>query len=296
MSRALITGYPGQDAQYLAELLLLKGYEVYVLVRRSSTPRPVAVGLREIQGDMLDQPSLERALDISLPHEVYNLAAQSFVGESWNQPIYTLDVNGMGLVRLLEAVRRIVPYARVYQASSSEMFGNQVGLLNESSPLHPRSPYGVSKVFAHHAAVNYRESHEMHISCGILFNHESPRRGVEFVTRKITRAAARGEVVKLGNVDARRDWGHARDYVRAMWLMLQQDKPDDYVISTGKAHSILDILTITGCEYEVDPALFRPAEIDCLTGDATKATLKLGWEPRISFEEMIQEMVAHDRR
>jgi GDPmannose 4,6-dehydratase len=294
--RALITGITGQDGSYLAELLLDKGYEVFGLVRRTSKPTRIIEGVHVIHGDLTDQGSLNKAVFEAMPDEVYNLAAQSFVGGSWQYPVTTLDITGLGVVRLLEAVRVHNPRARVYQASSSEMFGNQDGLLNEESPFRPRSPYGVAKTAAHYAAVNYRESYGMHISCGIMFNHESPRRGTEFVTQKIIQGIKSGSLT-LGNTQARRDWGYAKDYVEAMWLMLQQDEPDDYVIATGQSHSVQDFLDIAleladkDVKVTIDPALFRPAEIHSLAGDSNKARTKLGWYQKTSLRELIRIML-----
>lgn len=290
MKRALITGVTGQDGSYLAELLLEKGYRVFGLVRRTSQPPKVVEGVEIIYGDLTDQGSLNKAVIESVPDEVYNLGAQSFVGGSWTYPVSTADITGLGCLRLLEALRLHNPKARFYQASSSEMFGNQSGLLNEESPFKPRSPYGVSKVFAHNMTVNYRESYGMFTACGILFNHESPRRGAEFVTQKIIQAGKKHEVVKLGNVDACRDWGYAKDYVEAMWLMLQQDEPDDYVIATGVSYSVADFADIAEVEYEIDPTFIRPAEIPNLWGDWSKAGLKLGWHPKTHLRELIRIM------
>jgi GDPmannose 4,6-dehydratase len=314
MKRALITGITGQDGSYLAELLLAKGYDVHGVVRRSSSDTRgrishlPAVTLH--RGDMADGGSIARIVHDVEPTEVYNLAAQSHVGESFGQPEYTGDVTGVGTLRLLEAVHWYAPGARFYQASSSEMFGGMLGTApqDEETPFHPRSPYGCAKVYAHHAAVNYRESYGLHASCGILFNHESPRRGEEFVTRKIARAvgriaAGRQDKLHLGNLDAKRDWGFAKDYVEAMWLMLQQETPDDYVIATGETHTVREFCELAfarvGLRWEehvvVDPALFRPAEVDLLLGDASKAREVLGWEPRCSFRSLVQEMVDADR-
>jgi GDPmannose 4,6-dehydratase len=314
MNRALITGITGQDGSYLAELLLAKGYEVHGVVRRSSSDTRgriahlAAVTLH--RGDMADGGSIARIVHDVKPTEVYNLAAQSHVGESFGQPEYTGDVTGVGTLRLLEAVQRHAPDARFYQASSSEMFGGMLGTApqNEATPFHPRSPYGCAKVYAHHQVVNYRESYGLHASCGILFNHESPRRGEEFVTRKIARAvgriaAGRQDKLHLGNLDAKRDWGFAGDYVQAMWLMLQQETPDDYVIATGETHTVREFCEMAfarvGLRWEehvvVDPALFRPAEVDLLLGDASKAREVLGWKPRWSFRSLVNEMVDAER-
>ena len=314
MKRALITGITGQDGSYLAELLLAKGYDVHGIVRRSSSDTRgriahlPAVTLH--RGDITDGGSIARIVHDVKPIEVYNLAAQSHVGESFGQPEYTGDVTGIGALRLLEDVQRHAPRARFYQASSSEMFGGMLGTApqNEATPFHPRSPYGCAKVYAHHATVNYRESYGLHASCGILFNHESPRRGEEFVTRKIARAvgriaAGRQDKLHLGNLDAKRDWGFAGDYVQAMWLMLQQDTPDDYVIATGETHTVREFCEMAfarvGLRWQehvvVDPALFRPAEVDLLLGDASKALEVLGWKPRWSFRSLVNEMVDAER-
>jgi GDPmannose 4,6-dehydratase len=311
--RALITGITGQDGSYLAELLLSKGYAVHGLVRRSSSPSldriaHLAGRIELVQGDLLDQSSLMRALEESRPTEVYNLAAQSFVPTSFDEPVHTAEVTGLGVTRLLEAMRHVAPKARFYQASTSEMFGKvKETPQRETTPFHPSSPYGVAKVYAHWITVNFRESYGTFATSGILFNHESPRRGAEFVTRKITRAAARiacgleRELV-LGNLDARRDWGFAGDYVRAMWLMLQQDEPDDYVIATGEMHTVRDVCQVAfeaaGLDWRehvrTDPGFQRPAEVEVLCGDASKARAKLGWKPEVGFEELIRSMVAHD--
>lgn len=311
--RALITGLTGQDGSYLAELLLDKGYDVYGLVRRSSTEGFERIeGYRRritlIDGDLSDQSSLLDAVEQARPDEVYNLAAQSFVGTSWREPVFTGDIDALGVTRMLEALRRVNPETRFYQASSSEMFGRvRETPQTEDTPFHPRSPYGVAKVYGYHITVNYRESYGMHASNGILFNHESPRRGIEFVTRKITDAVARiklgmAEDLRLGNLDAKRDWGHAADYVRAMWLMLQADEPGDYVIATGETHTVREFCEIAfarvGLDYEayvvVDPAFFRPAEVELLLGDASKARRELGWEPTVSFRGLVEMMVDAD--
>lgn len=300
--RALITGVCGQDGSYLAELLLAKDYEVFGLVRRTSTPTQVVPDVHIITGDMTDQGSLNRAVIDSAPDEVYNLAAQSFVGASWTVPVSTADITGLGALRLLEALRTHCPEAKFYQASSSEMFGNQSGLLDETAPFKPRSPYGFSKVFAHNAAINYRESYGMFVACGILFNHESPRRGAEFVTQKIIQQAE--EIVDgnrknflLGNIDIKRDWGYAKEYVEAMWLMLQQDEPDDFVIATGQSHSIRkfihELAGYVGLEnfgIERDFAFYRPAEINDMRGNAQKAKAKLGWKPKVELPELVKLM------
>jgi GDPmannose 4,6-dehydratase len=310
---ALITGITGQDGSYLAELLLDKGYEVHGIVRRSSTERFDRIEhLRNRitlhQGDLLDQRSLVDALRLAKPTEIYNLAAMSFVAVSWIQPTLTAEFTGVGVTRMLEAMREVCPEARFYQASSSEMFGKvrQVPQ-NELTPFYPRSPYGVAKVYGHFITVNYRESYDLHASSGILFNHESPRRGLEFVTRKISWHAAAiklglAEKLTLGNLEAERDWGYARDYVEAMWLMLQRDEPADYVVATGIGHSVRQCVEIAfdqaGLEIdshvEIDASLKRPAEVDHLIGDASKAKQELGWEPRTSFEELIRLMVDAD--
>lgn len=311
--RALISGITGQDGSYLAEFLLDKGYEVFGLVRRTSTVNFERIGhLRDrmelISGDLLDQNSLHRAIEASQATEVYNLAAQSFVATSWTQPVLTGEFTALGVTRMLEAIREVNPQIRFYQASSSEMFGKVTeSPQTEKTSFHPRSPYGVAKLYGHWITVNYRESYGLFACSGILFNHESPRRGIEFVTRKITNAAARislgrQENLNLGNLDARRDWGHARDYVRAMWMMLQADEPGDYVIATGESHSVKDVLDIAfehlGLDWRrtivQDPALIRPAEVDFLRGDSSKARARLGWQHTISFRELIVEMADAD--
>lgn len=318
MPRALITGITGQDGLYLSELLAGKGYEVYGMVRGQSNPKisiveQIVPSIELVEGDLTDLPSLISALEISQPDEVYNLGAISFVGLSWRQAELTGDVTGLGVLRLLEALRihtqGSLDAVRFYQASSSEMFGKvRETPQTESTPFHPRSPYGVAKTFGHYITVNYRESYGLFGCSGILFNHESPRRGHEFVTRKITRGVARislglQDTIALGNLDTRRDWGYAGDYVTAMWSMLQQDVPDDYVIATGRTHSIRDLLdrafARVGIEdwspYVVqDPRFMRPADVDVLTGDATKAREQLGWEPRATFDELITMMVDAD--
>jgi GDPmannose 4,6-dehydratase len=310
---ALVTGVTGQDGSYLAELLLEKGYEVHGLVRRSSTERFERIEhLRNQitlhQADLLDQRSLVDALRAAQPSEIYNLAAMSFVAVSWIQPTLTAEFTGVGVTRMLEATREICPEARFYQASSSEMFGKVREVpQTELTPFYPRSPYGVAKAYGHFITVNYRESYDLAASSGILFNHESPRRGLEFVTRKITWHAAairRGMADKLhlGNLDAERDWGYAKDYVEAMWMMLQRDAPEDYVIATGLSHSVRECLEIAfdqaGVEIAdhvvLDDSLKRPAEVDHLIGDASKAKRELGWEPKTSFEELIRLMVDAD--
>ncbi|MHB1567715.1 MAG: GDP-mannose 4,6-dehydratase [Solirubrobacteraceae bacterium] len=315
MASALITGITGQDGSYLAELLLEKGYDVHGLVRRSSTERFDRIEhLRDRvtlhQADLLDQRSLVDALRIAKPDEIYNLAAMSFVAVSWIQPTLTAEFTGVGVTRVLEAVREVCPEARFYQASSSEMFGKVREVpQNEETPFYPRSPYGVAKAYGHFITVNYRESYNLHATSGILFNHESPRRGLEFVTRKITWHAAAiklglADKLRLGNLDAERDWGYAKDYVEAMWLMLQRDQADDFVIATGVAHSVRDCLEIAfdqaGLEIddhvELDASLRRPAEVDQLIGDRSKAERLLGWKPQTSFEQLIRLMVDADQR
>jgi GDPmannose 4,6-dehydratase len=310
---ALITGITGQDGSYLAELLLEKGYRVHGLVRRSSTVNFERIAhLQErieiVQGDLLDENSLIAALRETRPQEVYNLAAQSFVPTSWNQPILTGEATALGVTRLLEAIRHVDPSIRFYQASTSEMFGKvQEVPQRETTPFYPRSPYGVAKVYGHWITVNYRESYDLFACSGILFNHESPRRGLEFVTRKVTDAVARIKLghsrkLALGNLRSRRDWGHARDYVDAMWRMLQQDAPEDYVIATGHTRSVEELVALAfghaGLDWHEfvvsDPRFMRPAEVDELVGDSSKALRQLGWQPRISFEAMIQEMVEAD--
>ncbi len=295
--RALITGITGQDGSYLAELLLKKGYEVHGTVRRrAGIPPTINKDVNLLVADVLDQPSLMKALFIAQPREVYNLAALSFVPDSWQQPILTMETNALGVMRLLDAVRQVTPWSKVFQASSSEMFGRVTETpQNELTRFYPRSPYGVAKAAGHHLAVNFRESYDAHVSCGIMFNHESPKRGLEFVTRKVCRAAARKEKVVLGNIDARRDWGYAGDYVQAMWLMLQQREPDDYVIATGEQHTVRELVELAGVEYETDSSLFRPAEVDSLIGGASKAKEKLGWTPRVGFKELIDMMVQAER-
>jgi len=313
MKRALITGITGQDGSYLAEFLLEKGYAVYGMVRRSSLQRferiqHILDKMELIEGDLTDQSSLDDAIKTIAPGEVYNLASQSFVPTSWNQPVLTSDVTGTGVTRMLEAIRKHKPDAKFYQASTSEMFGKvQETPQNETTPFYPRSPYGVAKVYAHWITVNYRESYNIFACSGICFNHESPRRGLEFISRKVTDGVARiklglADQLKLGNLEARRDWGFAGDYVEAMWLMLQQDQPEDYVIATGVSHSVRDLVETAfgyvGLPPEpyivVDPKLFRPAEVDVLVGDASKAKSRLGWIPMLSFDEMICTMVEAD--
>ncbi|CDX55492.1 GDP-D-mannose dehydratase, NAD(P)-binding [Mesorhizobium plurifarium] len=314
---ALITGITGQDGAYLAELLLSKGYEVHGLARRSSTAdvnttRLKWLGIdkdvRIVDGNLTDLSGLARTMRDIRPDEVYNLAAQSFVKSSWQQPILTGNVTGIGVTNVLEALRLEIPTARFYQASSSEMYGLiQEPMQSETTPFYPRSPYAVAKLYGHWITVNYRESFGLHASSGILFNHESPLRGIEFVTRKVTDAVARikkglAKELRLGNIDAKRDWGHSKDYVRAMWLMLQQDQPDDYVVATGRTTTVRDMCRIAfehvGLKMDdhlvIDPDLFRPAEVEVLLGNPAKAEARLGWEAKISLEEMIREMVDAD--
>jgi GDPmannose 4,6-dehydratase len=315
--RALITGITGQDGAYLSKLLLEKGYEVFGVVRRSShggvaNHRLIWLGIGDdvklLEGDLLDLSNLNRIVKEIQPDEVYNLAAQSFVATSWSQPLLTAQVTGVGVVNVLEAIRVAAPQARFYQASSSEMFGKiQEPVQRESTPFYPRSPYGVAKLFGHWTTVNYRESFGIHASSGILFNHESPLRGIEFVSRKVTDGVARIKLgmareLRLGNIDAKRDWGHARDYVQAMWLMLQQERPDDYVVATGRTTTVRDMCRIAfdhvGLNADdhivIDKALFRPAEVEVLLGDPTNAREKLGWKATVSLEDMIREMVDAD--
>jgi len=332
MKKALITGITGQDGSYLAKLLIEKGYRVYGLHRRSSTTNlwrlvnlEVENKIEILDGDLGDFSSIETALEESKPDEVYNLAAQSFVATSWKQPIYTADITGLGVLRVLEAVRKVVPKAKFYQASSSEMFGKVREVpQKETTPFYPRSPYGVSKVFGYWTTVNYRESYNMFACNGILFNHESPLRGTEFVTRKITNGIAQikkglREFIELGNLNAKRDWGYAGDYVEAMWLMLQQENPDDYVIATGATHTVREFVELAFKEVginikwkdknlnekgidsktgkilvKVNKNHFRPAEVDLLIGDSSKAERKLGWKPRTTLIELIRTMIEHD--
>lgn len=314
-SKALITGITGQDGAYLAEFLLKKNYQVYGLVARRTSDslwrlRELGIepAIKLLNGDMMDSTSLVRAMEISEANEIYNLAAQSFVGTSWEQPSLTGQVTALGVTRLLEAIRLINPKAKFYQASSSEIFGLvQAEQQNEKTPFYPRSPYGVAKLYGHWMTVNYRESFGLHASNGILFNHESPLRGIEFVSRKITRAVAqikKGKLNKLylGNIDAKRDWGYAGDYVEAMWLMLQQEKPEDYVIATGRSISVRELSQLAfayvGLDYQdyitIDPQLFRPAEVDVLLGDPRKAIEKLEWQPKTSLNNLIKLMVDAD--
>jgi GDPmannose 4,6-dehydratase len=311
--RALITGITGQDGSYLADLLLEKGYDVHGMVRRASTEtfqrlEHIRDQITLHTGDLLDQRSLGDVMREVEPDEIYNLAAMSFVAASWTQPVLTADFTGVGVTRMLEAMREVAPDARFYQASSSEMFGKVREVpQNEDTPFYPRSPYGVAKAYGHFITVNYRESYDLFACSGVLFNHESPRRGLEFVTRKVTHGAAAiklglNDTLALGNLDAKRDWGYALDYVEAMWLMLQQDEPDDFVIATGEAHSVRELVDISfqqvGLEpdeyVKLDPRFLRPAEVDHLIGDFAKAREKLGWEPRTSFEELVRLMVDAD--
>jgi len=311
--KALVTGISGQDGSYLAELLLSKGYEVYGLVRRLSTPNIVNIehilsDITLVEGDLTDQSSLNSIVKDVLPDEIYNLAAQSFVGTSWKQPILTAEVTGLGAVRMFEAAKTYSPDAKIYQASSSEMFGKvQETPQTETTMFYPRSPYGCAKLYAHWMGINYRESYGMHISNGILFNHESERRGIEFVTRKITDGVAKiyhgaSDKLILGNLDAKRDWGYAGDYVKAMWLMLQQDKPKDYVVSTGETHSIRDFVELAfyhvglfwGDYVIQDEQFMRPAEVDYLIGDSSLIQHDLGWVPNVKFNELVKIMVDYD--
>jgi GDPmannose 4,6-dehydratase len=311
--RALVTGITGQDGSYLAEFLLEKGYEVFGLVRRSSLTKydrieHIAGRLQFVEGDLTDQGSLDQAVQQIQPEEVYNLAAQSFVPVSWNQPVLTADVTGLGVMRMLEALRKHAPKAKFLQASSSEMFGKvEESPQSETTRFHPRSPYGVAKVFAHHITVNYRESYGIFACSSICFNHESPRRGYEFVTRKVTQHVARIKLgltdkLKMGNLEAKRDWGHAEDYIRAMWLMMQQPRAEDFVIATGETNSVQQLLDIAfSCadldwkQYvEIDPKLVRPAEVDSLCGDSSKARRLLGWKPEIKFQDLVKMMVEAD--
>ena len=313
VKRALITGITGQDGSYLAEFLLQQGYQVFGLIRRSSVSKSERVAhlldkITFIQADLLDQTSLIDALREARPQELYNLAAQSFVPTSWNQPVLTGEFTALGVTRMLEAIRAVDPKIRFYQASSSEMFGKPIETpQRETTPFHPRSPYGVAKVYGHHITVNYRESYGLFACSGILFNHESPRRGVEFVSRKVTQGVAKIKLglakdLRLGNMEAERDWGFAGDYVEAMWRMVQEDEPDDYVVATGVAHSVKDLVQVAfesaRLEWQefvkTDESLFRPAEVDHLLGDASKARKKLGWQPKVSFHDLIATMVEHD--
>ncbi|MBK7975915.1 MAG: GDP-mannose 4,6-dehydratase [Deltaproteobacteria bacterium] len=313
MPTALITGITGQDGSYLAELLIEKGYRVVGMVRRSSLEKFERIDhirdhIEIRQGDLLDQLSMIRVIEQVAPDEIYNLAAQSFVPTSWDQPVLTAEFTAVGVTRMLEAVHQLNRKIRFYQASSSEMFGKvQEVPQSERTPFYPRSPYGVAKVYGHYITVNYRESYDIYAVSGILFNHESPRRGLEFVTRKVSDAVARIKLgkqkeLRIGNLDAKRDWGFAGDYVKAMWLMLQQPEPDDYVIATGETHSVRELVQVAfecvGLDWEkytvVDPRFVRPAEVDLLIGDPAKAKQKLGWEPQVSFRQLVQMMVDHD--
>jgi GDPmannose 4,6-dehydratase len=311
--KALITGITGQDGSYLAEFLISKGYEVFGMVRRSSTTRFYRIdhildALTLVPGDLLDQVSLLNIIRDCQPDEVYNLGAQSFVPTSWAQPVLTAEFTALGVTRMLDAIRMVNPNIRFYQASSSEMFGKVREVpQSETTPFYPRSPYGVAKVYGHWITVNYRESYDLFAVSGILFNHESPRRGLEFVTRKVSHAVAKiklglADTLPMGNLDARRDWGYAGDYVQAMWLMLQQERPEDYVVATGTQHSVRELLE---CAFRyvdlnyrdyvtIDPAFLRPAEVEQLVGDASKAKRQLGWQPQIGFEELVHMMVEND--
>jgi GDPmannose 4,6-dehydratase len=311
---ALITGITGQDGSYLAELLLEKGYRVVGMTRRTSTDvheriQHLVNDIEFVSGDLLDQTSMTKIVDALRPDEVYNLAAQSFVPASWTQPVLTGEFTALGVTRVLEAVRAVDPSIRFYQASSSEMFGKvQAVPQDEDTPFYPRSPYGVAKMYGHWITINYRESYDMYAVSGILFNHETPRRGKEFVTRKITDGVARikhglAKELRLGNLDAKRDWGFGGDYVRAMWLMLQQDTPDDFVIATGRTHTVREFVRIAFESaglgswepyVKIDPAFVRPAEVDLLIGDPSKANRVLGWEPEVSFEQLVEMMVKSD--
>ncbi len=312
--RALITGITGQDGSYLAEFLLLKDYKVFGLTRRTSTPnyeriKHIEDKIELIPGDLLDQQSLTAAVHHSQPHEIYNLAAQSFVATSWSKPVLTAEFTALGATRMLEAIRQVKPDAKFYQASSSEMFGKvRQKPQNESTPFHPRSPYGVAKVYSHWITINYRESYNLFTVSGILFNHESPRRGLEFVTRKISHGVAKislkqADHISLGNLNAKRDWGFAGDYVEAMWMMLNQEKPNDYVIATGENHSVAEFIQeafkVIGISdwkkyIKVAKELFRPAEVDFLIGDASKAHKVLGWKPKVTFPRLVKMMVEAD--
>jgi len=313
MPKALITGITGQDGSYLAEFLLEKGYEVIGMVRRTSTVnferiKHIQDKITLVPGDLMDQVSIIDILREHRPDEVYNLGAMSFVPTSWSQPVLTGEVTALGVTRVLDAIRTVDPTIKFYQASSSEMFGKvRETPQNENTPFYPRSPYGVAKVYGHWITVNYRESYGLFACSGILFNHESPRRGLEFSTRKVTHGVARIKLgldneLRMGNLDAKRDWGYAGDYVKAMWLMLQQDEPDDYVVGTGETHSVRELCEVAfdyvGLDWRdhvvVDPKFFRPADVDFLVADATKARTKLGWEPTVTFEELIQMMVDAD--
>jgi len=311
--RALITGITGQDGSYLAELLLDKGYEVYGMVRRSSVEKldrieHIKEKIKFVQSDLLDQLSIINAVKEAKPDEIYNLAAMSFVPTSWTQPVLTAEFTGLGVTRMLEAVRLIGKDIKFYQASSSEMFGKVREVpQNEKTPFYPRSPYGVAKVYGHYMTINYRESYDIFACSGILFNHESPRRGLEFVTKKVTNCVAKiklglADSLYLGNMDAQRDWGYAKEYVEAMWLMLQQDSPDDYVIGTGKSHTVKEWVEAAFKCVDLDPEKYvkidkrflRPAEVDFLVGDNSKAKKKINWEPKVNFEQLVKIMVEYD--
>ena len=315
MKNALIFGVTGQDGAYLSDFLVKKGYNVFGTFRRTSHKCFERLedlnnmeNITTVKADVLDFVSIREAIKISQPDEIYNLAAQSFVGASFQQPLLTSDVTALGVVRILETVKDFVPDAKFYQASSSEMFGDYAEMKNEKSPFKPRSPYGYSKVFAHHATINYREAYNMFTCCGILFNHESPLRGLEFVTKKITHTLAqikfeKAKKIKLGNLDSKRDWGFAKDYVEAMWLMFQQKEPDDYVIATGESHSVREFLQLTSKHLELDnwndlveldKSVMRPSDIEELLGDASKAKEKLGWEPKTKFKDLVKIMVDYD--
>jgi GDPmannose 4,6-dehydratase len=313
VKKALITGITGQDGSYLADLLLEKGYQVYGMMRRSSTETSERIEhlkdkIEILQADLLDELSLISMLEDSQPDEIYNLAAMSFVPTSWQQPVLTGEFTGIGVVKMLEAMRRVCPKSKIYQASSSEMFGKVREVpQTESTPFYPRSPYGVAKAYGHYITVNYRESYDLFAVSGILFNHESPRRGKEFVTRKVTDAAARIKLglqseLRMGNLDSKRDWGFAGDYVKAMWLMLQQDQADDYVIASGKEHSVQDLVETAfdrvGLDWKkyvvIDPKFIRPAEVDRLLGDCSKAKKVLNWEPEVDFRQLVEMMVDSD--
>ncbi len=313
MPKALITGITGQDGSYLAEYLLEKGYDVVGMVRRSSTINFHRIAhiqnrITLAQGDLLDQVSMIHLLEEHRPDEIYNLAAQSFVQTSWSQPVFTGEATALGVTRMLDAIRIVDPKIRFYQASSSEMFGKVVEVpQNERTPFYPRSPYGVAKLYGHWITVNYRESYDLHAVSGILFNHESPRRGIEFVTRKISHGVARiklglSDELRLGNLDSRRDWGFAGDYVRAMWRMIQSDEPVDYVVATGETHSVEEFLDMAFSHVDMDwhdyvvqdPRFMRPAEVDLLVGDASKARRELGWEPEVAFRELVKMMLDAD--
>jgi GDPmannose 4,6-dehydratase len=313
MRKALITGITGQDGSHLAEFLLGKGYSVAGMIRHTSTDslqrlKAIRDQLQIVEADLLDQSSLIHALETTQPQEIYNLAGMSFVPSSWQQPVLTAEFTGVGVTRLLEAMRQVCPKARFYQASSSEMFGKvRETPQRETTPFHPRSPYAVAKAYGHYITMNYRESHHLFACSGILFNHEGPRRGLEFVTRKITHAAAQIKLgmmseLRLGNTQSKRDWGFAGDFVRAMWLMLQQDQPDDFVIGTGETHSVEEFVEIAFDHLDldwrrhvvVDPALYRPAEVDLLLADPSKARKTLGWKPQVTFQELVRMMVDSD--